>query len=84
MKNFRVQEETEVYGRKTKGPFDMCVDRRQPEELFKIHTYNQGFLTKRGVYVQSEDCNSMGNLTLYVGSKKQNKTKTKTKNVSPS
>ena len=36
------------------------------------HT-NHGFLTKReskwGVYVQSQDCNSMGNLTLYVGSK---------------
>ena len=27
----------------------VCLDRRQTEELFKLHT-NRGFLTKRGLY----------------------------------
>ena len=44
----------------------MCSDPCQTEEHFKIHT-NRG--SKQGVYVQSEDCNSVWNLTLYVSQK---------------
>ena len=42
----------------------------QTEEVFKIHTYKPMIFAKRGVYVLSEDCNSMGNLSLYLGVKK--------------
>ena len=41
----------------------MCLDRRQTEENFKIHTYKLWIFakrgTKQGVYVQSEDCHSI-------------------------
>ena len=52
------------------GCVDVCLDRLQTEEVFKIHTYKSRTFakrrSKRGVFVQSEDCNSMRNLTLYV------------------
>ena len=53
----------------------LYLDRRQTEEIFKIHTYKPRIFAKQGskreVYVQSEDFNSMENLTLYVKLKKR-------------